>query len=46
MGLKGTELSDFVKELQDLEREEMNQQREHDRIQQDILDKFLSLIHI
>jgi len=40
MGLKGTELSDFVKELQDLEREERNQQREHDMIQQDILDKF------
>jgi len=40
MGLKGTEVRDFIKEQQDLEREETNQQREHDRIQQDKLDKF------
>jgi len=40
MGLKGTELRDFTKEQQDLEREERNQQREHDRIQQDKLGKF------
>jgi len=39
MGLKGNELRDFIKE-QDLETEERNQQREHDRIQQDKLDKF------
>jgi len=45
--LKGTELRDFIKEQQDLEREEMNRlreeqdkQREHDKIQQDKLDKF------
>jgi len=35
MGLKGTELRDFIKEQQDLEGEERNQQREHDRIEQD-----------
>ena len=40
MGLKGTELRDFIQEQQDVEREERNQQREHDRIQQDKLDKF------
>jgi len=40
MGLKGTELRDFIKEQQDLEREERNQQREYDRVQQDKLDKF------
>ena len=40
MGLKGTELRDFIKEQQDLEREERNQQQEHDRTQQDKLDKF------
>jgi len=41
MGLKGTELRDFIKEQQDLEIEERSQQqREHDRIQHDKLDKF------
>jgi len=40
MGLKGTELKDFIKEQQELEREERNQQREHDRIQPDKEDKF------
>jgi len=40
MGLKGTEFRDFIKEQQDLEREARNQQRKHDRIQQDKLDKF------
>ena len=40
MGLKGTELRDFIKEQPGVEREERNQQREHDRIQQDKLDKF------
>jgi len=40
MGLKGTELRDFIEEQQDLEREERSQQREHDRIQHGKLDKF------
>jgi len=47
MGLKGTELRDFIKEQQDLDieernrlREEQDKQREHDKIQQDKLDKF------
>ena len=40
MGLEGTELTEFIKEQQDLEREERKQQREHDRIQQDKDDKF------
>ena len=40
MGLKGTELRDFIKEQQDLDREERNQQREHGKIQQDKDDKF------
>jgi len=40
MGLKGTELRDFIKEQPGVEREERNQQREHDRIQQDKLGKF------
>jgi len=40
MGLKGTEFRDFIKEQQDLEREERNQQLEHDKIQQDKDDKF------
>jgi len=40
MGFKGTELREFIKEQQDLEREERNQQREHDRMQQDKEDKF------
>jgi len=39
-GLKGAELREFIKEQQDLEREERNQQRENDRIQQDKEDKF------
>jgi len=29
MGLKGAELKEFIKEQQDLEREERNKQREH-----------------
>jgi len=47
MGLKGTKLRDFIKKQQDLDREERNRlreeqdkQREHDKIQQDKLDKF------
>jgi len=40
MGSKGTEMRDFIKEQQDLEIEERNQQREHDRIQQEKDDKF------
>ena len=47
MGLKGTELRDCIKEHQDLDRKERNRlreeqdkQREHDKIQQDELDKF------
>jgi len=40
MGLKGIELRDFTKEQQDLEREERNQQRGHDKIQQNKDDKF------
>jgi len=52
MGLKGTELRDFIKEQQDLDtkersrlREEQDKQREHDKIQQDKLGKFrLALI--
>jgi len=47
MGLKGTELRDFIKEHQDVDREDKNRlreeqdkQREHDKIQQDKLDKF------
>jgi len=35
MGLKGSKLRDFINEQQDLEREEKNQQREHDMIEQD-----------
>jgi len=38
--LKGTELRDFIKEQQNLEREERNQHREHDMIPQDKQDKF------
>jgi len=40
MGVKGTELRDLIKGQQNLEREERNQQRAHDRIQQDKLDTF------
>jgi len=35
MGLKGTELKVFIKGLQDLDREEKNQQREHETAEQD-----------
>ena len=40
MGLKGTALTEFIREQQDLDREERNQQRELDKIQQDKDDKF------
>jgi len=34
-GLKETDLRDFIKEQQELEREERNRQRQHEKIQQD-----------
>jgi len=40
MGLKGTALTEFIREQQDLDREERNQQRELDKIQQDKDDTF------
>ena len=34
MGLKGTELKDFIREQQTLEREEREKQRDHEKIQE------------